>query len=95
MAVWCGLLILEGDRWEMKIDLKAVAENAGVYKTYREMDTGRPIREVQYSLSQARKMIRLILQYGSAEDFEQVEYFWKGNAKLMKIWKELKEKMQV
>lgn len=95
MAVWCGLLVLEGDSWGMKIDLKAVAENAGVYKTFREYGTGKLIREVQYPLSNVRKMIKLILQYGTPDDFEQVEYFWRGNEKLMKIWRELKEKMKV
>lgn len=75
----------------MKIDLKNVAEAAGVYETVREVDTGKPIREVKYPLAKARKLCRLILKHADPEDIEEVvpKYF-KVNSKLMKIWEEEK-----
>lgn len=90
MAVWCGLLILEGENFEMKIDLKNVAEAAGIYETVREVDTGKPIREVKYPLAKARKLCRLILKHADPEDLEEVSRQFKVNSKLMKMWEEEK-----
>lgn len=93
MAVWCELLIIdpEFESWEMKVDLKAVAKDAGVYKTVKEYGTGKPIREVQYSMTQAKKLIKTILDYADPEDFERIEHYWKDNAKLMKAWNVMKD----
>lgn len=68
----------------MTIDLHQIALLAGKRV---EDDKGRHI--VDYPLPRARKLIRLILKYGTEEDFVKCEAAFKINTKLYTIWDNL------
>lgn len=72
---------LYGPYFTMEINLPEVAFHAG---RRVEDDKGRKI--VDYPLPRARKLINLILKYGTEEDFNKCEYEFKCNARLYKIW---------
>lgn len=78
------------DRSNFIIDLKAVAEQTGVFKTddYVDPKAGKFYKKLRYPIPKARKLCKLIAQYADPEDFEAVSEVFKVNSKLMKIWEE-------
>ena len=69
--------------WRMTIDLVTLSTLAG--RRVPDPDIyGRYI--VDYPLPRARKLIKLILEYGTDEDFRKCEDAFKINARLYKIW---------
>ena len=70
--------------WWMKIDLKAVARDAGRKVKDEDGDY------IAYPLPRAKKLLKLIRQFGSDKDFEACDRYLAQNAKLYKYWKELR-----
>ena len=73
--------------WEMTIDLDQVAKRSGV----REKDLYDGESYVVYPITRAKKLIRLILDNGTPEDFGKCEVCFRKNKKLYKWWKKYAE----
>lgn len=73
--------------WNMAIDLARVADLAG--KKIKSENNGYYI--TPYPLSRARKLLKLIKQYGTEADLEKCDRFFTPfrNENLYKYWKEL------
>ena len=88
-----------GHTWVMIIDLKELADSAGIRKKekdgiYTDPRTGET--EVykgswytDYSMTKAKKLLKLIWQYGTDKDREACDRYLAGNAKLYKAWTDL------
>jgi hypothetical protein len=76
-----------GNTWSMTIDIKALAEEAG--KRHTDLYEGRNV--VDYPIPRAKKLLKLIRQYGDPEDFGRVGELLKTNKRLSKYWNELEE----
>lgn len=88
--------------WSMVIDLKELAASAGTRKkekdgTYTDPRTGKT--EVykgsyytDYTMANAKKLLKLIWQYGRPVDFGNVSTYLEPNKKLYKYWRELCER---
>lgn len=74
--------------WNMVIDLARVADLAG--KKIKSQKGSYYI--TPYPISRARKLLKLIKQYGTEADLEKCDRFFTPvrNEKLYKIWKELR-----
>ena len=74
--------------WNMVIDLARVADLAG--KKIKSQKGSYYI--TPYPLSRAKKLLKLIKQYGTEADLEKCDRFFTPvrNEKLYKIWKELR-----
>ena len=70
--------------WKMTIDLDELARSAG----RRVNDRGEIF--VDIPLPRAKKLLRLIREYGTENDFEKCDSAFRGNEKLLKYWKELR-----
>ena len=85
--------------WNMVIDLKELAASAGVRKKepdgiYKDPKTGetevyKGSYYTDYAMTKAKKLLKLIWQYGRPEDFGKVDTYLEPNAKLHKYWREL------
>lgn len=75
----------DNTRWSMEIDLQAIADNAGrrVQDNYNGGFYG------DYPIPRAKKLLKLIKEYGSDEDLEKVGKYMKSNARLAKYWSDL------
>ncbi len=69
---------------ELTIDLKAVADETGRRK--RDEDG---VFYVDYKIAQARKLLRLIHQNGTEEDFKKCDKYFAENALLMSAWRRI------
>ncbi len=87
----------DGWRWEMTIDLKELANSAGIRKkekdgTYTDPRTGET--EVykgswytDYPMTKAKKLLKLIRQYNyRKEDLQKVDNWMAKNPKLALYW---------
>ena len=74
--------------WTMTIDLARVADLTG--KKIKSQEGSYYI--TPYPISRARKLLKLIKQYGTEADLEKCDRFFTlfRNEKLYKIWKELR-----
>lgn len=70
--------------WTMTIDLKRLSEQAG--KRAKDLYNGGSF--VDFPIPRAKKLLKLIREYGTQEDFKKVERFVE-NKKLAAYWKEL------
>lgn len=68
--------------WVMNIDLAQVAKMAGK----REKDLCHGGSLTVYPIARARKLIQLILDNGTPEDFGKCEVYFRKNKKLYKWW---------
>ena len=85
--------------WTMRINLQELARDAGrkekeddgVYTDPRTGETERYKGAVYtvYPLTKAKKLLKLIRQFGTDKDFEACDKYLAQNAKLYKYWKEL------
>ena len=77
--------------WEMEVDLDLIAADAGrkVKEKVKDWD-GEWIETVHvvYPLPRARKLIDLILDYGTDDDIEKADRCFGRNQKLYRIWRE-------
>lgn len=80
-----------GKRSILSVDLKKIAEIAGV----RQFDTfvweGKVERYsyIDYPLTKARRLCRMIAMYGSKEDREKAARYFEPNLKLAALWKDV------
>ena len=87
MSVNNGILAIKGPGWKMAINLRAMAEMVGKYRTVTEYGRGR-VKELQCSVTKAKKICRLIVENADPEEFVEVTEIFKQNPKLMKIWED-------
>ena len=66
--------------WRMTIDLKELADSAGT-----SFDT----EIISVPLPRARKILKLIRDNGTEEDFRKCDEYLAGNEKLHKYWRDL------
>ena len=80
----------EGGYWKVTINRYALAASAGIKKKLAK-PLGQHYDEevVSVPLPRAKKLLKLILQYGHEKDFEACDRYLAQNAKLNKYWKEL------
>ena len=71
--------------WEMYVNLVEVASSAG--KRMKDLYNGGSF--VSYSMTTAKRLLRLIRQYGTDEDFAKCDQYLAANEKLYSYWKEL------
>lgn len=71
--------------WRMTIDLKELAESAG--KRLRDGYNGGSY--VEYPIPRAKKLLKLIREYGTDADFMKCDEYLKTNKKLYSYWKGL------
>lgn len=87
--------------WEMIIDLKQLADSAGVRKkeadgVYTDPRTGetevyKGAYYIDYSMAKAKKLLKLIRRYYRTEkDLEACDRYFSGNEKLMKAWEAIR-----
>lgn len=72
--------------WHMTIDLRALSDLAG--KRMEDNYNGGTF--VDFPLPRAKKLLKLIREYGTQEDFGKVERNLK-NKKLLNYWKTIRE----
>lgn len=74
--------------WTMTIDLARVADLAGKKIKSQEGD----YYFTAYPIARARKLLKLIREYGTEADLEKCDRFFTPfrNERLYKIWKELR-----
>ena len=76
--------------WKMTINLKELANSAGIRKKIRKPDGSCFDTEVvSVPMPRAKKLLKLIRQYGSDKDFENCDKYLKPNTKLYKHWRAL------
>ena len=76
--------------WKMTIDLKELADSAGVKKKIRKPDgTSYDTEIISVPLPRARKILKLIRDNGTEEDFRKCDEYLEPNTKLHKYWEEL------
>ena len=82
--------------WSMELDLEEIANSFGVknYEEYYDPETKKTKRSYYtlLPLKNAKKMIDLIMRYGSDEDREKADDYFKRNAKLYSYWREKYER---
>ena len=71
--------------WEMYVNLVEVASSAG--KRMKDLDNGGSF--ISYSMTTAKRLLRLIRQYGTEEDFAKCSQYLAANEKLHSYWKGL------
>lgn len=71
--------------WEMTLNLQEIAKSAG----RREWDEGYETWTVPYPMLRARKLLKVIREYGTDADFEKCNKYFAANPRLFKHWKEL------
>lgn len=71
--------------WKMTIDLDELARSAG--KRVKDGYNGGAFVDVP--LPRARRLLKLIREYGTEKDFEKCFDAFRKNEKLLKYWKEL------
>lgn len=78
--------------WSMELDLEEIANSFGVknYEEYYDPETNKTKRSYYtlLPLKNAKRMIDLIIRYGSDEDCEKADDYFRKNAKLYRYWKE-------
>lgn len=85
--------------WKMTIDLKELADSAGVRKKepdgiYKDPKTGetevyKGTYYTDYAMIKAKKLLKLIRDNGTEEDFRKCDKYLAGNEKLYKHWRAL------
>ena len=69
---------LAGWKWKMTIDLKELAEATG--------RRDKKMRVIEIPLNRAKKLLKLIRQYGTEEDLLKVDNWMAKNLKLSVYW---------
>ena len=84
------IIRINGYGWKMTIDLKELAGSAGIRKPLVKAD-GQTYDEkvVSVPMPRAKKLLKLIRQYGSDKDFENCDKYLRPNTKLYKHWRDL------
>ena len=72
--------------WRMRIDLDEVCDRAG----HRVKDKYNGGTLVSYPLTRARRLLKLIAEYGTEDDFEKCDKHFRKNEKLLKYWMEIR-----
>lgn len=76
--------------WKMTIDLKELADSAGIKKKIRKPDgTSFDTEIISVPLSRAKKLLKLIRQYGTENDWAACDKYLADNKKLYEYWREL------
>lgn len=79
-----------GSSWSIYLDLEKITEAAGVKRkvSYIHTTTGRMISETvcDLPLTQARKLVQLILRYAEEDEIKQIDEIFSKNQKLYTIW---------
>lgn len=73
-------------RWKMEIDLEELVHSAGK----RKKDKYEGCTFIDYRLTQAKKLLKLIWEYGTEDDFRKMDEWMPKNPKLMKYWEDMK-----
>ena len=78
----------DGWRWKMTIDLKELAESAGVRKQLKNPQGGHYDEKVlSVPMARAKKLLKLIRQFNyREEDLEKVDFWMAKNPKLAMYW---------
>ena len=82
------IITIGGWRWKMTIDLKELAESAGVRKQLKKPDGGHYDEKVlSVPMARAKKLLKLIRQFNyREEDLEKVDFWMAKNPKLALYW---------
>lgn len=72
--------------WKMTIDLDELTRSAG--KRVKDGYNGGSFVDVP--LSRAKRLLKLILEYGTEPDFEKCDRVFRKNEKLYRYWKEMR-----
>ena len=70
--------------WKMSINLDAIVKDTG----RREKNTTTNKVETLFTISQAKKLIKLIVQYANDDELSRIDDLFRDNEKLYKIWRE-------
>lgn|GEM_PF-5406326 len=70
--------------WKLSLNLDAIIKDTG----RREKNTTTNKVETLFPISNAKKLIKLILQYASDDELSRIDILFRGNEKLYKVWKE-------
>ena len=81
-----------GWRWKMTIDLKELAESAGVRKQLKKPEGGHYNEKVlSVPMARAKKLLKLIRQHNyREEDLEKVDFWMAKNPKLALYWRTIR-----
>jgi hypothetical protein len=71
-----------GHAWKMTIDLKELAASAGIRKERK----GYRQKVISVTLTNAKKLLKLIRQYGSESDLLRCDEYLRHNERLYKYW---------
>ena len=81
-----------GWRWKMTIDLKELAESAGVRKQLKNPQGGHYDEKVlSVPMPRAKKLLKLIRQDGTESDYQKCDEYLKSNKKLYKAWEQIRQ----
>ena len=72
--------------WKMILDLREIADRSG----RRVKDNYNGGTFVSYPLPRAKRLMKLIAEYGKEEDFEKCDKYFSQNKKLLKYWMEIR-----
>lgn len=75
-----------GANWEMRLNLKEIAFLAGKRCTDRYVGKGM----VDFPMTRAKKLLRLILKHGTEEDLAKCDKYFATNRRLFKYWRDIR-----
>lgn len=77
--------------WKMILDLKEITDRSG--RRVKDRYNGGTI--VSYPLPRAKRLMKLIAEYGKEEDFDKCDKYFSQNKKLFKYWMEVRPEMEL
>lgn len=77
---------IEDTHWKMEINLEGLVSSAG--KRVKDEYNGGSY--VDYPLRKAKKLLKLIRDYGTEDDFRKMDEWMPKNKKLQQYWEDLK-----
>lgn len=75
-----------GHAWKMTVDLKELAASAGIRKERK----GYCQKVISVTLPNAKKLLKLIRQYGSESDLLRCDEYLRHNERLYKYWAQIR-----
>ena len=80
-----------GHAWKMTVDLKELAASAGIRRLLVKPD-GQTYNEkvVSIPMPRAKKLLKLIRQYGSDSDLLRCDEYLRHNERLYKYWAQIR-----
>lgn len=73
----------DGGRWRMTVDLKELADSAGV----RKKRPGYDEKAVSVPLPRAKRLVDLIARYAPMEETRKLDTYLRPNTKLYRYWR--------